>query len=136
MFGNLTLDKNHIYICTMHTLQNCLSLCGHCLKSDRRFELRISMVHYLYKVFWPRTQLSSASVLPLCVSFVKMPSCYPKHHIHGSVDLIDKLKGETPDPAGRERVRTSSIIDCLKWHNGSYNIDVKNSTNVSSATWI
>ena len=93
------------------------------------------MVHYFYKVFWPRTQLSSASVSPLCVSFVKMPSCYPKHHIHGSVDLIDKLKGETPDPAGRERVRTSSIIDCLKWHNGSYNIDVKNSTNVSSATW-
>ena len=63
-----------------------------------------------------------------------MPSCYPKHYINGSVDLIDKLKGDPPDPAGRERVRTSSIIDCLKWPSGSYNIDVKNSTSVSSGT--
>ena len=61
LFGNLTLDKNHhiyfqIYtVCTMHTLQNCLSLCGHCFKSDRHFELRIPMVYYLYKVFWPRS---------------------------------------------------------------------------------
>ena len=86
-----------------------------------------------YKVLWLRTQLKCSC--PAFVCFICQDAkLLSEHYINGSVDLIDKLNGDTPDPAGRECVRTSSTIDCLKWHHGSYKIDAKNFANASSVT--